>query len=122
VKAIIIDTLGTREESGTDAPIENVASLAFDDEKAMQHSECHRRHGQEIEGSGYFAVILKRRATSGWGPRAEPHDADVRPGSFRRWAAPAIRLHRRNNVPPASAPSAVVANNNPKLLVYAGPN
>jgi len=122
VKAIIIDTLGTREESGTDAPIENVASLAFDDEKAMQHSECHRRHGQEIEGSGYFAVILKRRATSGWVPAPNHTTQMSGHGSFRRWAAPAIRLHRRNNVPPASAPSAVVANNNPKLLVYAGPN
>jgi hypothetical protein len=79
VKAIIIETLGTRVESGTDAPIENLASLVFDDEKAMQHSECHRQHGQEIEGSGYLAVILEGRGTSGWDPRAEPHDADIGP-------------------------------------------
>ena len=38
----------------------NLASLVLDDKEAIQHSECHRRHGEEIEGSDYLAVILEK--------------------------------------------------------------
>ena len=37
--------------------MQNLASLVLDDEKAIQYSECHRRHGEEIESSDYVAVI-----------------------------------------------------------------
>src|SRR5262249_47002507 len=37
--------------------MQNLASLVLDDEKAIKHSECHRRHGEEIESSDYLAVI-----------------------------------------------------------------
>ena len=30
------------------------------DEEAIQHSECHCRHGEEIEGSDYLTMILEK--------------------------------------------------------------
>src|SRR5262249_15339354 len=41
--------------------MKNLASLVLDDKETIQHSERHRRHGEEIEGSDYFAVILEKR-------------------------------------------------------------
>src|SRR5215471_17784798 len=40
--------------------MENLASLVLDNKKAIQRSECHRRHGEEIEGSHYLVVILEK--------------------------------------------------------------
>ena len=40
--------------------VQNLASLVLDDKKAIEHSERHRRHGEEIEGSDYLAVILDK--------------------------------------------------------------
>src|SRR5215472_15065997 len=40
--------------------MQNLASLVLDDKEAIQHSECHRRHDEEIEGSDYLAVILQK--------------------------------------------------------------
>src|SRR5215471_10295315 len=40
--------------------MENLASLVLDNKKAIQRSECHRRHGEEIEGSHYLPVIREK--------------------------------------------------------------
>jgi hypothetical protein len=40
--------------------MQNLASLVLDDKETIQHSERHRRHGEEIEGSDYLAVILEK--------------------------------------------------------------
>ena len=40
--------------------MENLAPLVLDDKEAIQDSERHRRHGEEIEGSDYLAVILEK--------------------------------------------------------------
>ena len=40
--------------------MENLASLVLDDKESIQHSKRHRRHGEEIEGSDYLAVILEK--------------------------------------------------------------
>jgi hypothetical protein len=40
--------------------MENLASPVLDNKKAIQRSQCHHRHGEEIEGSHYPAVILEK--------------------------------------------------------------
>ena len=40
--------------------MQNLASLMLDDKEKIQHSERHRWHGEEIEGSDYLAVILEK--------------------------------------------------------------
>ena len=45
---------------GRNVAVQDLASLVLDDKEKIQHSERHRWHGEEIEGSDYLAVILEK--------------------------------------------------------------
>ena len=40
--------------------MQNLAPLVLDDKEAIQHSEPHGRHGEEIEGSDGLTVIFEK--------------------------------------------------------------
>jgi hypothetical protein len=40
--------------------VQNLAAFMLDNEEAVQHSERHRRYGEEIECGDYLAVILQK--------------------------------------------------------------
>ena len=40
--------------------VQNLAPFVLDDKEAVQHSERHRRYGEEIECGDYLTVILEK--------------------------------------------------------------
>jgi hypothetical protein len=77
--------------------MQNPASLVLDDEKAIQHSECHRRHGEEIEGRDYLAVILEKDEAPLAGITAPNHmTADIGPPFVPRGKSPASAVPRES--------------------------
>ena len=76
-----------------DVAMQNLASLVLDDEKAIQHSECHRRHGEEIESSDYVAVIGEKGEPLLPGIPAPNHTTQISGrGSFREGKAQLLQF------------------------------
>ena len=85
--------------------MQNLASLVLDDEKAIQYSECHRRHREEIESSDYLAVIGEKGEPLLPGIPAPNHTTQISGhGSFRQGKAQLLQF--RVNL--GSAPVGIV--------------
>jgi hypothetical protein len=56
---LLHDPLGSRMSGNVD--VEDLATPVLDDEKAVEQLKRQRRHGEEVEGDDYLAVILEKR-------------------------------------------------------------
>ena len=57
--------------------VQNLAAFVFDNEETIQHSEGHCTYGEEIEGSDYLTMILKKGEHFAWGHHGEQCDGDI---------------------------------------------
>ena len=90
--------------------MQNLASLVLDDKEAIEHSERHRRHGEEIESSDYLAVILQKDEPLLAGIPAPNHTTQISGhGSFHQGKAQLLQF----GVNLGSAPVGIVLGQRP---------
>jgi hypothetical protein len=57
--------------------VQNLAAFVLDDKEAVQHSERHRRYGEEIECGDYLTVILTKSDPLLSGVTAPNHATEI---------------------------------------------
>ena len=96
--------------------MENLASLVLDDKEVIQHSKHHRRHGEEIEGSDYLAVILEKGVPLLTGITVPNHTTQISDhGSFCEGEAQLLAGPRESWARPSRDSPGLDGRSNPSL-------
>jgi len=73
--------------------VQDPTPSVFQDEEAVQQSEGHARHGEEVEGDDHLAVILEKRQPALGGATAAPNTSQIPShGSFGDDEAELLKL------------------------------